>query len=142
MLSYLKLANFTGGKTELSFVIHQRYRSLCIDRVFVRNFTWGIGPYVLGMAIQRNFVHADWTKNTNPRKYHPAVISTFTVFIFLFRHIGCGGENISFLLKGQMQGTKVCLWMQCFSAGHKTLKYLHKTYNFSSFDFILYLQTK
>ena len=33
------------------------------------------------MAIPRNFVPADWTKNANPRKYDPAVISTFTVFV-------------------------------------------------------------
>ena len=29
----------------------------------------------------RNFVPADWTKNANPRKYDPAVIRTFTVYL-------------------------------------------------------------
>ena len=55
------------------FFIYQSesYRSLYIDRVIV--------PYVLGMAIPLNFVPADWTKNAHPRKYDPAVISTFTV---------------------------------------------------------------
>ena len=44
--SYLKLANFTGGKTELSFVIYQSYQSLHIDKIIVHNFTRVIGPYV------------------------------------------------------------------------------------------------
>ena len=46
------------------------------------------------MAIPRNFVPADWTENAHPRKYDPAVISTFTVSITKQRNMPKESYNV------------------------------------------------